>query len=78
MNRGEYAVYNDSQDARFPDRQWPHAVVIAPVVTRIEMLRIARTYELCIMRRRPVTLGLGAAPSSEPERYSRLRDPFRD
>ena len=32
----------------------PHAVVIAPVVTRIEMLRIGRTYELCITRHRPV------------------------
>ena len=40
----------------------PHAVVIAPVVTRIEMLRIATTYELCITRHRPVAVEVGHRP----------------
>ena len=34
----------------------PHAIVIAPALTRIEMFRIARTYELCITRHWPVTI----------------------
>jgi len=45
----------------------PHAVVIAPVVTRIEMLRIARTYELCITRHRPVA-GDRAPPQTSRRR----------
>ena len=40
----------------------PHAVVIAPVLTRIEMLRIATTYELCITRHRPVAVEVGHRP----------------
>jgi len=40
----------------------PHAVVIAPVVTRIEMLRIGRTYELCITRHRPVAVEVRHRP----------------
>ena len=34
----------------------PHAIVIASALTRIEMFRIARTYELCITRHWPVTI----------------------
>jgi hypothetical protein len=34
----------------------PHAIVIAPALTRIEIFRIARTYELCITRHWPVTI----------------------
>jgi hypothetical protein len=34
----------------------PHTIVIAPALTRIEMFRIARTYELCITRHWPVTI----------------------
>jgi hypothetical protein len=34
----------------------PHAIVISPALTRIEMFRIARTYELCITRHWPVTI----------------------
>jgi hypothetical protein len=45
----------------------PHAVVIAPVVTRIEMLRIARTYELCITRHRPVAVEPGHRPKLHAE-----------
>jgi len=45
----------------------PHAVVIAPVVTRIEMLRIARTYELCITRHRPVAVEPDTVPNSMPK-----------
>jgi hypothetical protein len=43
----------------------PHAVVIAPVLTRIEILRIARTYELCITRHRPVTVETRPRPTLE-------------
>ena len=46
----------------------PHAVVIAPVVTRIEMLRIARTYELCITRHRPVEVETGHRPETSRRR----------
>ena len=45
----------------------PHAVVIAPVVTRIEMLRIARTYELCITRHRPSQWKPGTVPNFVPK-----------
>jgi hypothetical protein len=34
----------------------PHAIVIAPSLTRIEVLRVARTYELCITCHRPATI----------------------
>jgi hypothetical protein len=49
----------------------PHAVVIAPVVTRIEMLRIARTYELCITRHRPVAVEVGHRPKLRAEELFR-------
>jgi hypothetical protein len=39
-----------------------HAVVLAPVLTRIEMLRIGRNYELSITRHRPVTVEAGRRP----------------
>jgi len=39
-----------------------HAVVVAPVLTRIEMLRIGRNYELSITRHRPVTVEAGRRP----------------
>jgi hypothetical protein len=43
----------------------PHSVVIAPVLTRIEMLRIARTYELCITRHKPVAVETRQRPKLE-------------
>ena len=49
----------------------PHAVVIAPVITRIEMLRIARTYELCITRHRPVAVDVGHRPKLHAEELFR-------
>src|SRR5580658_5057017 len=49
----------------------PHAVVIAPVVTRIEMLRVARTYELCITRHRPVAVDPGRRPKLHAEELFR-------
>src|ERR1700693_4869946 len=49
----------------------PHAVVIAPVITRIEMLRIARTYELCITRHRPVAVEVGHRPKLRAEELFR-------
>jgi hypothetical protein len=49
----------------------PHAVVIAPVLTRIEMLRIATTYELCITRHRPVTVEAGHRPKLRAEELFR-------
>ena len=49
----------------------PHAVVIAPVLTRIEMLRIATTYELCITRHRPVAVEVGHRPKLRAEELFR-------
>jgi hypothetical protein len=49
----------------------PHAVVIAPVIARIEMLRIARTYELCITRHRPVAVEVGHRPKLHAEELFR-------
>ena len=49
----------------------PHAVVIAPVLTRIEMLRVARTYELCITRHRPVAIDNRQRPKLEAEQVFR-------
>ena len=51
----------------------PHAVVIAPVLTRIEMLRIARTYELCITRHRPVAVETRQRPKLEAEEVFRAK-----
>ena len=51
----------------------PHAVVIAPVLTRIEMLRIARTYELCITRHKPVAVETRQRPKLEAEEVFRAK-----
>ncbi len=51
----------------------PHAVVIAPVLTRIEVLRIARTYELCITRHRPVAVEARQRPKLEAEELFRAK-----
>jgi hypothetical protein len=51
----------------------PHAVVIAPVLTRIEMLRVARTYELCITRHKPVAVETRQRPRLEAEEVFRAR-----
>jgi hypothetical protein len=45
----------------------PHSVVIAPVLTRIEMLRVARTYDLCITRHKPVAVETRQRPKLEAE-----------
>jgi hypothetical protein len=42
-----------------------HAVILAPVLTRIEMLRIGRNYELSITRHRPVSAEPGHRPKLE-------------
>ncbi|HYM06055.1 MAG TPA: hypothetical protein VEU11_05800 [Terriglobales bacterium] len=39
-----------------------HAVVVAPVLARIEMFRTGRTYELCITRHRPSVVENGTRP----------------
>jgi hypothetical protein len=39
-----------------------HAVVVAPVVTRVEMFRAGRTYELVITRHRPSEVHNGGRP----------------
>jgi hypothetical protein len=39
-----------------------HAVVVAPVITRIEMFRAGRTYELAITRHRPSAAQNGTRP----------------
>jgi hypothetical protein len=49
----------------------PHAVMIAPVLTRIEMLRVATTYELCITRHRPVAVEAGHRPKLRAEELFR-------
>jgi hypothetical protein len=46
-------------------------VVIAPVLARIEMLRIATTYELCITRHRPVAVEAGHRPKLRAEELFR-------
>jgi hypothetical protein len=51
----------------------PHAVVIAPVLTRIEMLRVARTYELCITRHKPVAVETRQRPKLEAEEVFRAK-----
>ena len=43
----------------------PHAVVLAPVLVRIEMLRKASTYELLITQHRPGQAGNGKRPQLE-------------
>src|ERR1700685_867176 len=50
-----------------------HAVVIAPVLTRIEMLRVARTYELCITRHKPVAVEARQRPRLEAEEVFRAK-----
>ena len=39
-----------------------HAVILAPVLIRVEMLRIGRTYDLCITKHRPLALEAGKRP----------------
>ena len=39
-----------------------HAVILAPVLSRIEMLRIGRTYDLSITRHRPLVIDAGKRP----------------
>src|SRR5580700_10541053 len=51
----------------------PHAVVIAPLLTRIEMLRVARTYELCITRHKPVAVETRQRPRLEAEEVFRAK-----
>lgn len=48
-----------------------HAVVLAPVLTRIEMLRIGRTYDLSITRHQPVTIQAGQRPRLHAEEIFR-------
>jgi hypothetical protein len=43
----------------------PHAVVLAPVLVRIEMLRKASTYELLITQHRPSSASNGTRPQLE-------------
>ena len=54
----------------------PHSVVIAPVLTRIEMLRIARTYELCITRHKPVAVEARQRPKLEAEEVFRAKQGY--
>lgn len=42
-----------------------HAVVVAPVFVRVEMLRVERTYDLLITRHSLVTIGAGQRPRLE-------------
>lgn len=42
-----------------------HAVAVAPVLVRIEMLRVERTYDLLITRHSLLSLGLGQRPRLE-------------
>jgi hypothetical protein len=42
-----------------------HAVVIAPVLVRLEMLRVERTYDLLITQHNLVTIGAGQRPRLE-------------
>ena len=48
-----------------------HAVVLAPVLTRIELLRIGHTYDLCITRHHPVTIEPGQRPKLQAEEVFR-------
>jgi hypothetical protein len=47
----------------------PHAVVLAPVLVRIEMLRKASTYELLISQHRPSSVSNVSAHYSRPRFY---------
>lgn len=44
-----------------------HAVILAPVIARVEMLRVGRTYDLCITRHRPVVAEAGRRPRLHAE-----------
>jgi hypothetical protein len=44
-----------------------HTVVLAPVLTRIEMLRIGRNYELSITHHRPVSAEAGRRPKLQAD-----------
>ena len=48
-----------------------HAVVLAPALARIEMLRVGRTYDLCITRHRPMTVQVGQRPRLQAEEVFR-------
>jgi hypothetical protein len=48
-----------------------HAVILAPVLTRIEMLRIGRTYDLCITKHKPLSLEPGKRPKLHAEEIFR-------
>jgi hypothetical protein len=39
-----------------------HAVILAPVLIRVEMLRIGRTYDLCITKHQPLAVEAGKRP----------------
>ncbi|MGH9435652.1 MAG: hypothetical protein ACRD06_06600 [Terriglobia bacterium] len=49
----------------------PHAVVIAPVLVRAEMLRVGNTYELLITRHRLTASGSGRRPTLSSELFFR-------
>ena len=48
-----------------------HAVILAPVLARIEMLRIGRTYDLCITRHKPLIIQAGKRPKLHVEEIFR-------
>jgi hypothetical protein len=48
-----------------------HAIILAPVLVRIEMLRIGRTYDLCITRHKPLTIEPGKRPKLHAEEIFR-------
>jgi len=54
----------------------PHAVVIAPVLTRIEVLRVARTYELCISRHKPIAVETRQRPTLEAKEVFRAKQGY--
>jgi hypothetical protein len=49
----------------------PHAVVIAPALSRIELFRFGRTYDLCITRHRPETIETRQRPKLVAEELFR-------
>jgi hypothetical protein len=65
----QFTVCNRSEESE----KRIHAVVIAPVLTRIEMLRVARTYELCITRHKPVAVDARQRPKLEAEEVFRAK-----
>lgn len=49
----------------------PHAIAVSPVLTRIEVLRVRRTYELCITRHRPCAVDARQRPQLMSEEIFR-------